>query len=64
MPGKNINVNYERKPDHYYNMGEYTKANIGKNDLMVYMCYDDSKTDTVAGKTPETNINIIDKFNF
>ena len=52
MPGKNINVNYERKPDHYYNMGEYTKANIGKNDLMVYMCYDDSKTDTIAGKRP------------
>merc|ERR1711910_177418 len=46
MPGKNIDADYDPgkgwKIDHVYLMGEYTKANIGARDLMVYMCYDDN----------------------
>ena len=46
MPGKNIDADYDPSKgwniDHMYLMGEYTTANIGARDLMVYMCYDDN----------------------
>ena len=46
MPGKNIDADYDPSQgwniDHVYDMGEYTRNNIGERDLMVYMCFDDN----------------------
>ena len=46
MPGKNIDADYDPGQgwniDHVYDMGEYTRDNIGERDLMVYMCFDDN----------------------
>merc|ERR1739848_26137 len=46
MPGKNIDADFDPSEgwniDHVYDMGEYTKNNIGDRDLMVYMCFDDN----------------------
>ena len=46
MPGKNIDADYDGSNiDHVFDMGTYTKENIGSRDLMVYICYDEDPND-------------------